>query len=98
MNMSADKKKNENHFKSFKFGKFKIRFRKKIFKYVLIIGVIIFAGYPYLNLNIPTHSLTDLKKFKEPKWILMFPVYIEKIQKELYMSNHITNVWLVREL
>jgi hypothetical protein len=28
----------------------------------------------------------------------MFPVYIVEIQKELYMSNHITNVWLVREL
>mgnify|MGYP006160167303 FL=1 len=59
--------KNQNEFKSFKFGNHKIRFRKKIFKYVLIIGVIIFAGYPYLNLNIPTHLLTDLKKFKETK-------------------------------
>jgi hypothetical protein len=28
----------------------------------------------------------------------MFPVYIVEIQKKLYMSNHITNVWLVREL
>jgi len=34
---------------------------------VLIIGVIIFVGYPYLNLNIPTHSLTHLKNFKETK-------------------------------
>ena len=65
INMIDDK--NQNEFKSFKFGNYKIRFRKKIFKYVLIIEVIIFAGYPYLNLSIPTHSLTDLKNFKETK-------------------------------
>ena len=59
--------KNQNEFKSFKFGNYKIKFCKKIFKYELIIGVIIFVGYPYLNLNIPTHSLTDLKNFKETK-------------------------------
>ena len=90
--------KNQNEFKSFKFGNYKIRFSKKIFKYVLIIGVIIFAGYPYLNLNIPTHSLTHLKNFKETKWILMFLVHIVVVQKDLSMSNHIPNIWPVRGL
>ena len=94
--MSDDK--NQNEFKSFKFGNYKIRFHKKIFKYVLIIGVIIFAGYPYLNLNIPTHSLTHLKNFKEPKWILKFFVHIVVIQKDLSMFSHTNNVWLVRGL
>ena len=65
--MSIDKKKIKDEFKSFEFGNYKIRFRKKIFKYALIIGAIVFVGYPYLNLNIPTHSLTDLKNFKEQK-------------------------------
>ena len=94
--MSDDK--NQNEFKSFKFGNYKIRFSKNIFKYVLIIGVIIFAGYPYLNLNIPTHSLTHLKNFKETKWILMFLVHIVVVQKDLSMFNHIINVLLVRGL
>ena len=92
--MSDDK--NQNEFKSFKFGNYKIRFHKKIFKYVLIIGVIIFVGYPYLDLNIPTHSLIHLKNFKETKWILMFHVHIVEVQKDLFMFSHITNVWLVR--
>ena len=63
--MSGDKKKIKNEFKSFELGNYRIRFRKKIFKYVLIIGAIIFVGYLYLDLNILTHSLIDPKSFKE---------------------------------
>ena len=57
----------KDEFKSFTFGNYKIRFRKKVFKYVFIAIIIIFVGYPYLNLNIPTHFLTQSKDLKQLK-------------------------------
>lgn len=52
---------------SFKLGNYKIRFNKKIFKYTLIIGIIIIIGLPYINLKIPTHYITSFQNFKEAK-------------------------------
>ena len=52
---------------SFKLGKYKIRFNKKIFKYTLIIGVIIIIGLPYINLKIPIHYITSFQNSKEAK-------------------------------
>ena len=61
------KKEIKDEFKAFELGNYKINFRKKVFKYALIIGVIIFVGYPYLNLNIPIHPLNDQKVLNQ--WI-----------------------------
>ena len=62
-----NKQMKKNEFKSFKLGNYKITFSKKTFKYSLIVIVIIFIVYPYLNLNVPTHSLTHLNIVKELK-------------------------------
>ncbi|MDC1133694.1 hypothetical protein OAT42_02105 [Alphaproteobacteria bacterium] len=59
--------KNKDEYKSFKIGNYKIRIRKKTFKYTLIFIIIIFIGFPYLDLKMPTHSLTDLQNSKEIK-------------------------------
>ena len=55
---------------SFKIGNYKIRFNKKIFKYVFIIGTIFILGLPYINLKLSTHSLTHLQNSKGVKWRL----------------------------
>tara|TARA_B100000767_G_scaffold50753_1_gene45980 strand:+ start:1394 stop:1597 length:204 start_codon:yes stop_codon:yes gene_type:complete len=58
-------KKNKDEYKSFKFGNYKIKFRKKIFKYVLIIIAVVFVGFPYLDLKMPTHSLINFQNSDE---------------------------------
>lgn len=63
---------------SFKLGNYKIRFNKKIFKYTLIIGVIIIIGLPYINLKIPTHYITSFQNSKEAKWRLyLFNLFLD---------------------